>query len=88
MRLPNGELEDALRCRVYRLARSRVWERMRFCLDRQGRYHPEWEEEFRRVRAAWRGTSLEVLLEPHPILASLRQKEQARVDSCSGGRSL
>jgi hypothetical protein len=75
-KLPNGELEDALRCRVFRLARPRVWERMRFCLDKQGRYHPEWEEEFWRVRAAWRGTSLEVWLEPHPILASLRQEGQ------------
>lgn len=74
---PSDALEDGLRCRMYRLARPRVWERMRFCLDRYGRYHPEWEEEFRRVRARWRGTSLGVWLEPHPILASLRQKEQA-----------
>jgi hypothetical protein len=33
-KLPNGELED-------RLTRPRVWQRMRFCLDEQGRYHPE-----------------------------------------------
>jgi hypothetical protein len=52
---------------------------LKFCLDKQGRYHPEWEEEFRRVRAAWRGTSLEVWLEPHPILATLRQNEQTGV---------
>jgi hypothetical protein len=76
-RLGNGELEDALRCRVYRLARPRFWERMRFCLDKQGRYHPEWEEEFRTVRARWRGTDMEIFLEPHPILAALRQKEEA-----------
>jgi hypothetical protein len=83
-KLPNGEMEDALRCRVFRLARPRMWERLKFCLDKQGRYHPEWEEEFRRVRAAWRGTSLEVWLEPHPILATLRQTDQAGVSGCSG----
>lgn len=78
-KLPNGELEDALRCRVYRLARPRMWERLKFCLDKQGRYHPEWEAEFRKVRAEWRGTPAAVWLEPHPILASLRQKEQAGI---------
>jgi hypothetical protein len=78
-KLPNGEMEDALRCRVFRLSRPRMWERLKFCLDKQGRYHPEWEDEFRRVRAAWRGTSLEVWLEPHPILATLRQNEQSGV---------
>jgi hypothetical protein len=76
-KLPNGEMEDALRCRVFRLSRPRMWERLKFCLDKQGRYHPEWEEEFRRTRAAWRGTTLEVWLEPHPILATQRQKEQS-----------
>jgi hypothetical protein len=70
-------LEDGLRCRVYRLARPRMWERLRFCLDKQGRYHREWEEEFRRVRAEWRGTDMAVWLEPHPILATLRQKERS-----------
>jgi hypothetical protein len=74
---PGGALEHGLRCRVYRLARPRMWERMKFCLDRHGRYHPEWEEEFRRTRAAWRGTPMEIWLEPHPILATLRQKEGA-----------
>ena len=73
---PSDTLEDGLRCRVYRLARPRMWERMRFCLDRLGRYHAEWEAEFRRVREEWRGTEMAVWLEPHPILASLRQKEQ------------
>jgi hypothetical protein len=73
---PGGALEDGLRCRVYRMARPQMWERLRFCLDKQGRYHPEWEEEFRRVRAEWRGTDMAVWLEPHPILATLRQKEQ------------
>ena len=82
-RLGNGELEDALRCRVYRLARPRLWERLRFCLDKQGRCHPEWEEEFRKVRARWRGTDMEIFLEPHPILESLRQKEQAGVSNVS-----
>jgi hypothetical protein len=72
---PSGALEEGLRCRVFRLARPRMWERMRFCLDKQGRYHAEWEEEFRRVRAEWRGTPMGVWLEPHPILATLRQKE-------------
>jgi hypothetical protein len=76
-KLPNGELEEGLRCRVYRLARPRMWERLRFCLDKQGRYHSEWEEDFRRVRAEWRGTDMAVWLEPHPILATLRQREQA-----------
>jgi hypothetical protein len=50
-----------------------MWERLRFCLDKQGRYHPEWEEEFGKW-TAWRGTSLEVWLEPHPIMATLRQE--------------
>ena len=80
-KLPNGELEGALRCRVFRLARPRMWERLKFCLDKQGRYHPEWEEVFRRVRAEWRGTEMKVWLEPHPILASLRQKEQSGLGS-------
>jgi hypothetical protein len=75
--LPSDALEDALRCRVYRLARPRMWERLRFCLDKQGRYHAEWGAEFRRVRAEWRGTEMAVWLEPHPILATLRQKEQS-----------
>jgi hypothetical protein len=70
---PSGAVEDGLRGRVYRLARPRMWERLRFCLDKQGRYHGEWEAEFRRVRAEWRGTDMAVWLEPHPILATLRQ---------------
>ncbi len=86
-RLGNGELEDALRCRVYRLARPRFWERMKFCLDKQGRYHPEWEDEFRKVRARWRGTEMAVWLEPHPILATLRQKEEAGFNGASSAIS-
>jgi len=50
---------------------------MRFCIDKQDRYRPEREEEFRRVRAEWRGTKTAVWLKSHPILASLRRKEQA-----------
>jgi hypothetical protein len=60
---------------MFRLARPRMWERLKFCLDKQGHYYREWEEEFRRVRADWRGTDMEVWLEPHPILATLGQKE-------------
>ena len=86
-RLGNGELEDALRCRVYRLARPRMWERLKFCLDKEGRYHPEWEEEFRRVRARWRGTEMAVWLEPHPILESLRRKEQLGVSGANSATS-
>ena len=48
--LSRETLEEGLRCRVFRLARPRMWKRMRFCLDKQGRYNPEWEAEFRRVR--------------------------------------
>jgi hypothetical protein len=80
----SGSLEEGLRCRVFRRARPRMWERLRFCLDKQGRYHSEWEEEFRRVRAAWRGTEMEVWLQPHPILATLRQQAYAAFTCCSG----
>ena len=76
-RLPNGELEDALRCQVYRLARPRIWERMKFCLDKPGCYHPEWRGRVSKVRAEWRGTKTAVWLKPHPMLASLRQREQS-----------
>jgi hypothetical protein len=31
-------------------------------LDEQGRYHAEWEAEFRRVRAEWRGTQDDMFL--------------------------
>lgn len=54
-----------------------MWKRLRFRLDKQGLYHPEWEKEFRRVRAEWPFTDVAVWLEPHPILATLWQKGQA-----------
>jgi hypothetical protein len=53
---------EGLRCRVFRLAAPRMWERLKFWLDKQGRCHPEWEEEFRRVRAEWHGTEMAVWL--------------------------
>ena len=79
LEFPDWTPEEAFRCRVFRLARPRMWERLRFCLDKQGRYHPDWEAKFRRVRAEWRGTDMEVWLEPHPILATLRQMAQAEM---------
>jgi hypothetical protein len=39
------ELEGGLRSRTYRLARPRYWERIRYCLDREGYYHREWQLE-------------------------------------------
>ena len=70
----SGALEQGLRWRVYRLARPRMWERLKFCLDKWGGYHPEWSATFRRVRREWLGTDMEVWLEPHPIVATRWQR--------------
>ena len=78
------EMETGLRSRVYRLGRPRYWERIRYCLDREGHYHPEWRGPYRKVRQELRNAGLAFLLEPHPVLATLRQKEENR-DSMPGG---
>jgi hypothetical protein len=72
------ELETGLRCRVYRLGRPRFWEQIRHCLDREGRYHPEWRGRNRELRRELRNSPMALWLEPHPILAAQRQEaEQA-----------
>lgn len=78
--LPRLELafgmETGLRSRVYDLARPRFWERMRYCLDREGNYHPELRGRFRQRRRELRDGGLGWLLEPHPILTLLRQEAE------------
>ncbi len=69
-------METGLRSRVYDLARPRFWERMRYCLDPEGNYHPEWQGRFREYRRKLREAGLGALLEPHPILTMLRQQEE------------
>jgi hypothetical protein len=65
------ELESGLRSKAYRLGKPRYWERIRYCLDREGYYHPEWQGECRRVRRELRQAGLAVLLEPpHPRVPS------------------
>jgi hypothetical protein len=58
------ELESGLRSKAYRLAKPRYWERIRYCLDRDGYYHPEWQGECRKLRRELRLAGLAVLLEP------------------------
>ncbi len=70
------ELETGLRSRIYPLGRPRFWERIRYCLDPEGRYHPEWQGRFRRLRRELRNSGTAIWLEPHPILTELRQKEE------------
>ena len=72
------ELESGLRSRAYRLARPRYWERIRYCLDREGYYHPEWQGPYRQARAELRQAGLAVLLEPHPIRELVSEKESVR----------
>ena len=72
-----GIFEQGLRCRVYRLARPRMWERPKLCLDKWGGYHPEWAATFRRARREWMGTDMEVWLEPHLVQATMRRMEEA-----------
>ena len=71
-----SEMETGLRSRVYELARPRFWEQMRYCLDREGNYHPELRGRFRQRRRELRAAGLGMLLEPHPILAMLRQEKE------------
>ena len=71
---PEPEMESALRARVYRLPRPRFWERIRYCLDHEGNYHPEWQGRFRECRRELRNSPMAMWLEPHPILADLRQQ--------------
>ena len=70
------EMETGLRSRVYALGRPRFWERIRYCLDKQGNYHPEWQGQFRECRRELSNSSMAMWLEPHPILAELRQNER------------
>jgi hypothetical protein len=76
------EMEAGLRSRVYRLGRPRFWERIRYCLDREGYYHPEWRGPYRKWRRELANSSEAVWLEPHPILAALQQQQEAQ----AGGR--
>jgi hypothetical protein len=69
-----SEMETGLRSRIYELARPRFWERMRYCLDREGNYHPELRGWFRQRRRELRNAGIGMWLEPHPILAVLRQE--------------
>jgi hypothetical protein len=65
---PAGDaVEEGIRCLVFRLAKPRFWERLRFCLDKAGRYHPELEEGYRRQRARLRQVGLGYWLQPNPL---------------------
>ncbi len=78
-RLPAGrgpEWETGLRSKVYPLGRPQFWERIRYCLDQEGNYHPEWQGRYRRVRRELRNSSMAGWLEPHPILTEQWQQEQ------------
>ncbi len=78
-RLPAGrgpEWETGLRCRVYPLGRPRFWERIRYCLDQEGNYHPEWQGRYRKVRREIRNSSMAGWLEPYPILTEQWQQEE------------
>jgi len=70
-----SEMETGLRSRVYQLGRPRFWERYRYCLDREGNYHPELRGRFRQYRRQLRAAGLGMWLEPHPVLAFIRQEE-------------
>jgi hypothetical protein len=70
------EMENGLRACVYPLGRPRFWERIRYCLDEEGNYHPEWQGRFRELRREMRNSGMAMWLEPHPLLAKLRQEEQ------------
>ena len=72
---PQEGVEAGLRSRVYRLARPRFWERIRYCLDRDGYYHPEWRGAYRELRRQLRNSPMAIWLEPHPIRAA--QQHQA-----------
>ena len=68
-------METGLRARVHPLARPRFWERIRYCLDPDGNYHPEWRGKFRQYRQELRQSPMATWLEPHPILAELRRQQ-------------
>ena len=80
------EMETGLRCREYSLGRPRFWERIRYCLDPDGNYHPEWQGRFRQYRRELRNSELAMLLEPHPVLAMLRQQEEREAQERSNVR--
>ena len=71
-----SEMETGLRSQVYQLGRPRFWERMRYCLDREGNYHPELRGWFRQYRRELRAAGAGMWLEPHPVLTFLRQEKQ------------
>jgi hypothetical protein len=79
---PAGDaVEEGIRCLVFRLARPRFWERLRFCLDKEGQYHPELEEEYRRQRMMLRRAGLGYWLEPNPLreeMAAIREEMAMR----------
>jgi hypothetical protein len=70
-------MEVGLRSRVYLLARPRFWEQIRFCLDSEGNYHPEWRGRYRQFRRELSSSPMAMWLEPHPILAALRREDAA-----------
>jgi len=74
------ERESALRFRVYRLGPPRFWERIRYCLDQEGNYHPEWQGRYRQCRRELRNSPMAMWLEPHPILTGLRRQEGRGTD--------
>jgi len=74
------EMETGLRSRVYPLGRPRFWERIRYCLDAEGNYHAEWQGEFRQARQELRNSPMAMWLEPHPILAELRQNPERQTE--------
>ena len=88
-------METGLRSRVYPLGRPRFWERIRYCLDPDGNYHPEWRGRCRQYRRELRNSPMAMWLEPHPVLAGLRQEwekqgktasgESAGAENCSAG---
>ena len=71
-------METGLRSRVHPPAGPRFWERIRYCLDPEGNYHPEWQGKFRQYRRGLRNSPMAMWLEPHPILAWLRQQSGSR----------
>jgi hypothetical protein len=75
---PGPEMEAGLRSRVYRLARPRYWERIRLCLDREGYYHPEWRGPYQQLGREMRNSGLAVLLEPPPVPADQRPRQQEK----------
>jgi len=79
-----SEMEGGLRSRAYRMGRPRFWEQIRYCLDREGVYHPEWRVRYSQLRQELRGSPMAVWLEPHPILAGIRLEAQRQAGSVAG----